>query len=158
MAGKYPITLRLDDSACREALLLRVRALQPADTRQWGRMNAHQAVCHLRDGLRAMLRHEPLGPVHNLFTRTVMRWVALHSGLAWPHGVKTVRELDQNAGGTRPADFARDCDELIGLLNEFARVDAGSLGEHPIFGPLNAAEWQHWAWRHTDHHLRQFGR
>ncbi|MGE3404237.1 MAG: DUF1569 domain-containing protein [Vicinamibacterales bacterium] len=29
---------------------------------------------------------------------------------------------------------------------------------HPFFGPLSEREWLHWAWRHTDHHLRQFGR
>ena len=25
-----------------------------------------------------------------------------------------------------------------------------------IFGPLNTNEWNIWAWRHADHHLRQF--
>jgi hypothetical protein len=152
------MSLRVDDAACRQALVARLRALTPEDTRRWGQMTAHQAVCHLRDALRGMIHHEPVAPVHNLFTRTVMRWVALHSGMAWPRGVKTVRELDAQQGGSHPGNFAQDRDELIALTEQFATLPAAALPAHPIFGPLTTDEWQHWAWRHADHHLRQFGR
>ena len=95
----------------------RLRALTPEDTRRWGQMTAHQAVCHLRDALRGMIHHEPVAPVHNLFTRTVMRWVALHSGMAWPRGVKMVRELDAQQGGSHPRNFAQP------LTGEQERLD-----------------------------------
>ena len=29
--------------------------------------------------------------------------------------------------------------------------------EHPKFGPLTQSEWGRLAWKHRDHHLRQFG-
>lgn len=28
---------------------------------------------------------------------------------------------------------------------------------HFLFGTMTARDWYYWAWRHTDHHLRQFG-
>lgn len=152
------IALQLDAAACREALLARLRALEPSDARRWGRMNAHQAVCHLRDSFRSRIHHEPITARDNLFTRTFVRWIALHTGLPWPHGVRTVPEVDQERGGTRPVDFARDRAELLTLIEQFVPLDAARLGSHPIFGPLTTPEWQHWAWRHIDHHLRQFGR
>jgi hypothetical protein len=28
---------------------------------------------------------------------------------------------------------------------------------HGLFGTMSLRDWQRWAYRHTDHHLRQFG-
>jgi hypothetical protein len=28
---------------------------------------------------------------------------------------------------------------------------------HAVFGAMTATDWYRWAYRHTDHHLRQFG-
>ena len=28
---------------------------------------------------------------------------------------------------------------------------------HGFFGTMSVADWQRWAYKHTDHHLRQFG-
>ncbi len=92
--------------------------------------------------------------VDNLFTRSVVRFVALHTSLAWPKGVKTVREADQEQGGTRPAAWDRDLAELIERIDTLA---VPVRHAHPIFGPLTEGEWGVWAFRHADHHLRQFG-
>ena len=32
-----------------------------------------------------------------------------------------------------------------------------AAGVHPKFGPLTQSEWDRLAWKHRDHHLRQFG-
>jgi hypothetical protein len=56
-----------------------------------------------------------------------------------------------------PDDFARDVAELGSLLDRFAAADPAALHPHPVFGRLSRGEWGRWAWRHTDHHLRQFG-
>ena len=91
--------------------------------------------------------------VDNAFSRTFVRWIALHTPMQWPHGVKTVPSADQEAGGTKPADWDRDLAELQRLIRDFQALDSR---RHPIFGPLTADEWNVWAWRHADHHLRQF--
>jgi len=145
----------LADSKARELLLTRLRALRPDSPRQWGKMNPHQMVCHLTDGFRMAAKERQPGGVDNLVTRTVIRWVALHTPLAWPHGVKTLREVDQVAGGgTPPAEWERDTRELAERITNFYTLR--EFPAHPIFGPLTQSEWGVWGFRHVDHHFRQF--
>ena len=111
-------------------------------------------VCHLTDGYRTSSGERAPAPVHNLITRSVVRFVALHTSMTWPKGVKTVRESDQEQGGTKPVEWDRDVAELLRRVDSFTPHE-GRV--HPIFGPLTANEWSVWGFRHADHHLRQFG-
>lgn len=119
-------------------------------------MTPHQAVCHLSDSFRAMMADTPVPSIGNPFSRTVIKWVALKAPMKWPPGVKTVPQVDQEIGGTKPIEFLRDRQELERLMEQFA-TRAGDYQPHPIFGRLTRAEWHRWGWRHMDHHLRQFG-
>ncbi len=140
------------------ALLQRLAQLTPESPRRWGRMSPHQAVCHLADSFKVIIGERPAKSVATLLTRTVFRFVALNTPLPWPKGAPTGKEVDQEAGGTRPLDFARDMNELRMLIERFAaRPRDFAFQPHPAFGALTEREWLHWAWRHTDHHLRQFG-
>jgi hypothetical protein len=38
-----------------------------------------------------------------------------------------------------------------------APVDASLEPAHGFFGTMSTRDWQRWAWKHTEHHLRQFG-
>jgi len=147
----------LTNPALRAALIARLQRLTPESPRQWGRMTAHQAVCHLSDSFRNMMSPTAISSIATPFSRTFVRWVALHSGLPWPHGVKTRPEVDQEIGGTRPVEFVQDRRQLEALIEQFAVRSGDDLQPHPMFGRLTTREWQHWGWRHTDHHLRQFG-
>jgi len=151
------MTKSLDDPQSRAALVSRLRTLAPTSARQWGRMTPHQAMCHLSDSFRGVMNPVPIASMSNLFSRTFIRWIALHSGLSWPHGVKTMPEVDQEIGGTPPVEFARDRQELEVLMEQFVTRRQDTLQPHPIFGPLSTREWQRWGWLHMDHHLRQFG-
>jgi Protein of unknown function (DUF1569) len=147
----------LADPALRASLVARLQRLTPESPRQWGRMTAHQAVCHMSDSFRNMMSPAAISSVATPFSRTFVRWIALHSGLPWPHGVKTRPEVDQEIGGTRPVEFVQDRRQLEALIEQFASRRCEDLQPHPMFGRLTTREWQHWGWRHTDHHLRQFG-
>jgi len=141
----------------RAVVLLRLRRLAPDSTRRWGRMTPHQAICHLSDSYRSTMSSVPISSMSTLYTRTFVRWFAIHSGLPWPHGVKTRPEVDQEIGGTRPVEFTRDRNELEALIEQFAERTAGDMQPHPMFGRLSTEEWQRWGYQHLDHHLRQFG-
>jgi hypothetical protein len=117
-------------------------------------MTAHQMVCHLTDAYRMSAGERTARPVDNFFTRVFVRRIALHSSLAWPKGIKTLREVDQEQGGTKPVEWDRDHSELLRMVEAFQARDGHA---HPIFGPLTATEWNVWGFRHADHHLRQFG-
>ena len=117
-------------------------------------MTPHQMVCHLTDGYRMSSGERKPMAADNLFGRSVVRLVALHTSLAWPQGVKTVPEADQERGGTKPAEWDRDLAELLRKLDAFKALEGYP---HPMFGPLTENEWNVWGFRHADHHLRQFG-
>ena len=88
----------------------------------------------------------------------IIKLLGLWSPLRWPHGWRTNPMHDPKAGGTRPADFARDLARIVAGLAGLAAATAGTLEPvHGFFGTMSVADWQRWAYKHTDHHLRQFG-
>lgn len=143
---------------CYEEIIGRLKTVRPGSARRWGRMSAHQAVCHLADGCRMAIGVKPVAASGRLFHRTLLKWIVLYGPLRWPAGVPTSPEIDQRCAGTRPADFAADVSELERLLSDMTRRPADvAWPPHPVFGRLTRSEWLRWAYLHADHHLRQFG-
>lgn len=145
----------LADPGAVESLVTRLGKLHPARPRAWGRMTPNEILCHLADSFEVALGDRPFAAADTWMQRTVIKYVALRTSYAWPHGVKTRPEVEQGVGGTRPTDFERDRDRLLALLRRFAAPEA-TRGSHPGFGQLTGEEWLIWGYRHTDHHLRQF--
>ena len=140
-------------------VLRRLRALRQDSVGRWGRMSAHQMVCHLSDGYRLLTGERTTQLAATPLPRLMMRWIALYAPIRWPAGIPTTPELDQDAGGTRPADFDADVAELEKLLREVATDRRGRFAGHlhPMFGRMSESAWLRWAYLHADHHLRQFG-
>jgi len=134
----------------------RIARLDPNARPKWGRMTAPQMICHLNDSFRVGAGERYASPDTNLIKRTVIKWVALHTSVTWPHGSPTRPEVDQAKGGTPPADWEGDCAELRSSIHAFA--DRSTFAMHPFFGEMSRGDWLIWGYRHVDHHLRQFGR
>ena len=148
----------LNNRQAAEELQRRVRAITPATQRRWGKMTAHEMLCHLRDAYECGFGEKTASDATGLFQQTVMKWGALYFPAPWPKGVPTRPEMEQGVGGTPPVRFEEDRNRLLAIIDRFSR-DAQALEgkQHPIFGAMTAAEWQRWGWLHADHHLRQFG-
>ena len=142
-----------------DEILGRLQALSPSSKRQWGRMSVQQMVCHLSDGFLLYMGEISARPVPTLAPRKLLKWVALWVPIPWPHGFKTFPELDQELGGTPPAEFEKDVDRLLAVVQRFTspRRDFKWAETHPHFGPMSEEDWQRLGYLHTDHHLRQFG-
>lgn len=139
-------------------ILRRLRRVHPESPRRWGRMSAHQMVCHLSDSLRMSTGDKPTRDASSLLYRTVVKWAVLYVPLRWPAGIVTRPEIDQEGAGTKPVDFATDVTQLEALLNLVtAQPRNFDWQRHPLFGTMSGAAWLRWVYRHTDHHLRQFG-
>jgi len=142
----------------RAEILQRLRAVRPESTARWGRMSAHQMVCHLADSMRMLTGEKPVSRASSLLQQTIVKWIALYAPLQWPPGIPTRPEIDQELGGTKPADFAADVAQFESLLQQVLTSPMSLDGQlHPIFGRMSEAAWLRWAYVHTDHHLRQFG-
>jgi uncharacterized protein DUF1569 len=139
-------------------ILRRVRDLRPETVPRWGRMSAPQMVCHLSDSFRMAMGEKPVSHATSLFHRTVVKWIALYVPLPWPPGIRTRPEVNQQAGGTKPAAFAADVAELEALLQRItAETRSFAWEPHPIFGRMSQRAWLRWGYLHMNHHLRQFG-
>jgi hypothetical protein len=139
-------------------ILQRLRQIRPDSSRRWGRMSAHQMVCHLTDCCRMAIGQKHVSDASSVLQRTIVKWTALYVPLRWPPGFPTRPEIDQEREGTRPAEFAADVAELEALVH-LLTADPRTFDwpVHPIFGRMTEAAWLRWAYLHMDHHLRQFG-
>ena len=136
-------------------LVQRLDALRPETPRRWGTLTAGEMLCHLGDGPPNILGRPPSGDAP---LRRLRKWVGLYSPLPWPRGAKTPPHSDPRAGGTRPTDFEQDRRRAIEGLRRLARApDADLAASHGTFGRMTPGDWKRWAYRHADHHLRQFG-
>jgi len=141
----------------KEEIVRRLRTIRADSGRRWGRMSAHQMICHLSDSFLAVTGQRDVSPASGLLQSTLIKWIALYAPLKWPRGVPTRPEVDQEVGGTKPSHFAADVTQLE-MLVELITTRNGCFGPtHPIFGNMSDTDWMRWAYLHMDHHLRQFG-
>jgi hypothetical protein len=132
-------------------------ALVRADSaRQWGKMNAGQAMEHCARGMELALgdRRPPrvligriLGPV--------IKPIAFRDSEPMRRNSPTVPGLAV-MGET---DLMQGRERLCGLVDRFVACGPGGCTDHPhsFFGRLTPEEWSAWMYKHLDHHLRQFG-
>lgn len=143
---------------CRTEILRRLRTLRADSAARWGHMSAHQMVCHLADACRMATGDKAVARARPPLPPALMKWIALYLPLPWPAGVPTTPEIDQQCGGTRPADFAADVAQLETLLTALVTRDEQlPWPPHPYFGSMSAGDWLRWGYLHASHHLRQFG-
>jgi DinB family protein len=131
----------------------RVNTLTPDRKPQWGRMSAPQMVCHLAESLKMALGELPVKskkvPIRYPPLKQLIVYLA-----PFPKNVPTAPELLARS----PRDWNADVADLQGLVDRFsARGARASWPEHPAFGKLSGRAWGVLAYRHMDHHLRQFG-
>ena len=139
-------------------IVRRLKEVRPDSPRRWGRMSAPQMICHLSDSFRMLIGEKPVSQVVSPFSATIVKWVALYLPLTWPAGIRTMPEIDQGLGGTRPGDFAADVAGLEAFLEHVTALPRSfHWPTHPIFGKMSGVAWLRWGYLHMDHHLRQFG-
>ena len=145
----------LFDAARVEEVKQRIARLRPDSQRQWGKMNAPQAVAHCSRGLELALGN--LRPPRVLLGRIM--------GQIKPK----VFENDEPLRGNTPTvkglviqderDLAKERGLLYGMIDRFVAAGPKGCTTHPhsFFGPLTPQEWAILTYKHLDHHLRQFG-
>jgi hypothetical protein len=143
----------------RAALVGRLHRLTPSTERRWGTLTAAEMLCHLGDSCESVLGlRVPPGPPASGRARPLLKWFILYAPLPWPKGVRTRPGVDPHREGTRPGDFESDRARAIRGLNALAVAPAEGLNPfHFMVGPMSRQDWQRWAHKHVDHHLRQFG-
>ena len=122
-------------------------------------MSAPQMICHLHDAFLGVMGNLPMAVPPGFSWWRLTKPFAFYAPFRWPRGVPTRPEFDQIAGsGTPPAQFEDDRRLLVAAIERFtAQPRIFAFRPHPLFGVLSEKEWMIWGYRHSDHHLRQFG-
>ncbi len=141
-----------EEQTARE-LIDRINKLQNASSPLWGKMNVAQMFAHCNVSFDTALSKRGVKDQSNFIFRTLVKWVAL-SERPYSKGLPTGKDFLI----TESRDIKEERDKLIRNVEE-ARLHNvhGSWKPHPAFGKLTPQEWGWFLFKHTDHHLRQFG-
>ncbi|HRI80113.1 MAG TPA: DUF1569 domain-containing protein [Cyclobacteriaceae bacterium] len=136
-------------------ILNRVEKLTPDAKREWGQMDVAQMVSHCGNALEMAMGI--INPPRELIGRLIGGLFKSQYYNEKPFSPGSPTNAMIKVSGTR--DFAKEKERLIKRIKEFST--AGEPGctqhPHPFFGKLSPAEWSIGMYKHTDHHLRQFG-
>ncbi len=143
----------LSDARAREQLLKRLERLKPKAAPLWGKMTAPQMLAHVADWmlmangeLRPALKKHPVR--YPILKQLMIYWVP------FPKGLPTAKELITR----KPAAWSVERAAVREHFKSFGNPDPKAIWpDHPLFGRMNRKTWAVLAYRHTDHHFRQFG-
>jgi hypothetical protein len=141
------------DDRDRARLMARLAALTADSQARWGKFTVTGMVCHLRECAR-MASGELAVPdaCKKLFQTFPLKHLILYV-LPFPKGAPTAPALL----AASPEEFEAGMRQLAHELDTFLHEDQRPAPAHPLFGPLTRKEWGTLVYKHTDHHLRQFG-
>lgn len=130
----------------------RLRSLAADSRGRWGRMTAGQMLRHVAGALRMATGDLAIPP-----RRTPLRLFPIKQlvvfVLPFPRSAPTAPSLVVKEA----VDFDEERRAVAELLASFASRTPPAWPDHPAFGPLNRDQWGVLAWKHVDHHFRQFG-
>jgi hypothetical protein len=138
----------------RAEIVNRLRSLSVSSTARWGSLDLVGMLQHLRLSARMTLGDLPVPSANKrAFQVFPLKHLILYV-LPFPKGAPTAPEL-------KPVVAASFEEERAGLLELLERIGTGPRDgagpAHPLFGPLTWREWGVATYKHTDHHLKQFG-
>lgn len=140
------------DKATREELTGRISRLTEQSTAQWGKMNVYQMIRHC-----ALWEEMALGKkqyervfIGRLFGKLALRGLMKDDG-PLSRNSPTLPEFRITGNGNVAAEKAK----WISLIGEYQHFsNPGFI--HPFFGKMTKEQIGYMAYKHIDHHLRQF--
>ena len=138
----------------RAEIVNRIKSLSTSSTARWGSMNVTGMLQHLRRSTRMALGELPVASVNKRALQMFPLKHLILYVLPFPKGAPTATEL-------KPVDAVSFEEERAAVLELIERVGTGpSEGNgpaHPLFGPMTWREWAVATYKHSNHHLKQFG-
>lgn len=138
----------------RNKLLQRIDRLDPTKPPKWGKMTPHEMVCHLIDHYAMAVDRTPVKVRKSILNYQPFKWFAIYHAPI-PRGLlKAPKEMRI----TEPAGWERDTDRLKSLIEQFGSMQGNTdWPDNILAGSMNGNDWSALLYRHTVHHLKQFG-
>ena len=143
----------LFDPAVKQEIINRINKLTPQSQRQWGKMDVAQMLAHLQlpiqvaYGTHMVQANWLMKLILSLFKKT------MYNEKPWKKGLPTDKSFIMTG---KAKDFEKEKKHLIDLIEQFNENKIVNE-RHPVFGKFTKEQCSMSAWKHLDHHLRQFG-
>ena len=141
------------DQATREELISRINTLDEQKTAQWGKMNVYQMLkhCTLWDEWMQSGRPNKQAFIGKLFGKMALKSV-LKDDSPLRHSTPTLPEfiVKESSG-----DIVAEKKKWVALIGQYAGYSAPTF-MHTFFGKMTREQVGLMAYKHADHHLRQF--
>jgi hypothetical protein len=138
-----------------QEIIERINKLTPHTKSLWGVMDVSQMLAHCIVALKIALGE--IIPQSNVFLKMLGKIFKkkIFEAESFRKNSKTGKEFI--ISGTK--NFNEEKPVLISYIKKFAENDKSILTKesHPFFGKLTPEEWGSLMYKHTDHHLKQFG-
>jgi len=141
------------DKTTRDELIGRINALDENNQAGWGKMNLYQALkhCTLWDEWAQSGKNNKQAFIGRLFGKMALKKVLKdESPLARNTPTLSEFKIKETTG-----DIASEKKKWISLINEYAHFSTPEF-LHTFFGKMTKEQVGQMAYKHADHHLRQF--
>ena len=138
----------------RNELIKRMEHVTPLSERRFGRMTPDQMINHTNVVLAYFLgttsgKFRGIGIRGILIKWALITFFSIPPGAGKvPRGYESLESYDMDAEKRRFEDLLQKMSEI---------QDRKEWPKHPLFGSMTAWQCGRFLWKHTDHHLRQFG-
>ncbi|MBL7919290.1 MAG: DUF1569 domain-containing protein [Bacteroidia bacterium] len=135
-------------------LIDRISLLTAEDKAHWGKMDAFQMLkhCNLSEEMFLGKRKYDRLFIGKLFGKMALKGIMKDSE---PMKKNQPTHPDFKIKGT--GNFKAEKENWISLLKEYDKYTVPEF-IHPFFGRMTKEEVGNYVYKHTDHHLRQFGK
>lgn len=142
------------ETKTREELIKRINSLSDTNKAQWGKMNAFQMVKHCAacDDMYLGKIKIQRALIGRLIGKMLLKKV-LKNNLPFGKNSPTATVLiTVNDSG----NIEQQKKEWINRIEQYAKYHNPDF-VHPFFGPMKKDQVGYFVYKHSDHHLRQFG-
>ena len=143
------------DAGCCAAVISRMEKLNPGTQALWGSMTATEMLAHCNKVHEGLLSGATQ-PQSTSAKQYLLRFFVLYVLPGYPKGAKAPKRFITK-GQISDAEFTDQKNAFIALMKRLAHHQAPIQLQHPYFGGLSTKQWGLSAYKHVDHHLRQFG-
>lgn len=136
-----------------EELIGRVNSMDQNSKRKWGKMTAYQMLKHCTLSEEMFLGKTSY---RRLFIGRLFGSMTLKGILKNDAAMKQNQPTHPEMKITGTGDFEAERKKWIELLRKYPSFSNQAF-VHPFFGKMSREEIGKYVYKHTDHHLRQFG-
>jgi Protein of unknown function (DUF1569) len=143
------------DKATRDELTARINSIKESNTTQWGKMNIYQMLKHC-----TIWDEWILGKNNATYKQAFMG--RIFGKMALKKMIKDEKPLDRNIPTSnqfkvkeKNEDVSLEQKKWITLINDYEHYSNPNF-IHDFFGKMEREQVGILAYKHTDHHLRQF--